>query len=79
MVYNDKKSTYENLLIRDRSVSLHVRNLQILAIEMFKVHSDYLSRFSKNSSIREHLTMNYDIRHNLQFQELKVFLMGPKV
>ena len=28
------------------------------------------------SSIREHLTMNYDIRHNLQFQELKVFIMG---
>ena len=36
IVYNDKKSTYENLLVRDRSVSVHVRNLQIPAIEMFK-------------------------------------------
>ena len=35
IVYNDKKSTYENLLVRDRSVSLHVRNLQILSTEMF--------------------------------------------
>ena len=40
IVYNDKKSTYENLLVRDRSVSVHIRNLQILAIEMFKVHSE---------------------------------------
>ena len=30
IVYNDKKSTYENLLLRDRSVSVRVRNLQIL-------------------------------------------------
>ena len=30
------KSQPMNLLVRYRSVSVHVRNLQILAIEMFK-------------------------------------------
>ena len=35
IVYNDKKSTCKYLLVRDRSVSVHIRNLQILATEMF--------------------------------------------
>ena len=37
IVYNDKNPTYGNLLVRDWSVSVHVRNLRILATEMFKV------------------------------------------
>ena len=40
IVYNDKKSTYENLFLRDRSASVQIRNLQILATEMFKVLRD---------------------------------------
>ena len=37
MIYNDKTSSFEELLEKDRSVSIHTRNLQILAREMFKV------------------------------------------
>ena len=65
--------------LRDRPVSVHIRNLQILATEMFKGQRDLLRRILKNFSMREHLTMNYDIRDSLEFQELKVFLMGQKV
>ena len=35
LIYSDKKSSYENLL--DNSVSIHHKNIQALAIEMFKV------------------------------------------
>ena len=38
MVYNDKTSSFKDLLDKDKSVSIHTRNLQILATEMFKVH-----------------------------------------
>ena len=35
--HSDKKSSYENLLEKDNSVSIHHKNIQALAIEMFKV------------------------------------------
>ena len=37
IVYNDKKSTFNELLVKDGSVSIHHLNLQKLAVEMFKV------------------------------------------
>ena len=38
LIYGDKKSSFEELLEQDKSVSIHTRNLQILATEMFKVY-----------------------------------------
>ena len=40
LAYNFKKSTYENWLVRDRSVSVHIRNIQILDTEMCCVCRD---------------------------------------
>ena len=37
IVYRDQSSTFEDLLTRDGSVSNHVRNLQFLATEVYKV------------------------------------------
>ena len=37
MFYNDKKSNSNELLVKDGSVSNHHKNLQKLAIEIFKV------------------------------------------
>ena len=37
LIYTDKKSSCENLLEKDNSVSIHHKNIQALAIEMFKV------------------------------------------
>ena len=37
IVYNDKKSSFNELLVKDGSVSIHHQNLQKLAAEMFKV------------------------------------------
>ena len=37
LIYSDKKSSYENLLEKDNSVSIHPKNIQALAIEMLKV------------------------------------------
>ena len=40
IVYSDKTSSFENLLERDGSVTIHTRNLQTLATEMFKVYKN---------------------------------------
>ena len=36
IVYNDNTSSFEELLLKDRSVSIHYRNIQIMAIEICK-------------------------------------------
>ena len=40
LVYKDKNSTFEELLSKDKSFTIHHRNLQKLATEMFKVKND---------------------------------------
>ena len=37
IVYLDYTSTFEELLLKDKSVNIHQRNIQLVAIEMFKV------------------------------------------
>ena len=39
-IYNDKMSFFADLLAEDGSVTIHIRNLQGLATEMFKVHKN---------------------------------------
>ena len=37
LIYNDENSTFEDLLLRDGSFTIHERNIQSLAIELYKV------------------------------------------
>ena len=37
LVYKDDKSTFEELLMKDKSFTIHDRNLQVLATEIYKV------------------------------------------
>ena len=43
---NDSKSTSEELLNKDNSVSIHHRNFQVLAIQMFKIKNTMAPAFS---------------------------------
>ena len=36
MVYNDTVTSFENLLIKDKSFTIHHQNIQLLAIEIYK-------------------------------------------
>ena len=40
IIYSDKQSSFETLLEKDGSVSVHNRNLQILAAEIYKIKND---------------------------------------
>ena len=37
IVYQDSKSTFEELLIKNESFTIHIRNIQSLAIELYKI------------------------------------------
>ena len=38
LIYSDKKSSFENLLDKDKSVSKHHKNFRSLAIKLYKIH-----------------------------------------
>ena len=40
ITYNDRTSTFEELLRKDNSVTIHHRNLQVLATELCKVENN---------------------------------------
>ena len=40
IIYSEKQSSFELLLEKDGSASVHNRNLQILATEMYKIKND---------------------------------------
>ena len=51
IAYSDNRSSFEHLLDKDKSVSIHVKNLQTLSLEMLKVEKNLsapIVRFLKN-------------------------------
>ena len=54
IVYNDKKSSLNELLVEDDCISIQHQNLQKLGVEMFKV-SGGLSPEIVNDRFREHM------------------------
>ena len=52
--------------LRDRSVSVHIKNLQILSTEMFKVQRDLSPPIFKEFFNKR--TLNYELRHPSQFR-----------
>ena len=61
ITYNDKRSSFDALLEKDSSVSIHERNIKILGAEMFKV--------SKNLApphMHEIFKLKYQPHHNLR-------------
>ena len=41
IVFSDYTSTFQELLIKDNSVTIHIRNIQTLAIELYKVANGF--------------------------------------
>ena len=67
LLYNDKQLTFEELLEKDDSVTIHIRNLQTLATEMYKVmKGDSTETMKEIFRIREE--NGYNLRHQNIFK-----------
>ena len=66
IIYSDKQSSFEALLEKDGSVSIHNRNIQILATEMFKIEND-LSPEIMTELFEQRNEHHYNLRNNVHF------------
>ena len=66
IIYSDKQSSFEALLEKDGSVSIHNRNIQILATEMFQIKND-LSPEIMTERFDQRNEHHYNLRNNVLF------------
>ena len=87
ITYGDRSSSFEDLLKKDNSVSIHHRNIQALATEMFKVKNNIAPEIMKELFAPK--MSSYDLRNNNSFKRRRVksvwhgtelvSYLGPKI
>ena len=70
ITYQDQISTFQELLNKDNSVSIHHRNLQALATEMFKIHRDLSPDILREIFVPK--MSFYNLRRNNTFERRQV-------
>ena len=87
-IYNDKHSTFHELLEKDCSVSIHTRNLQFLVTEMYKLAKGIsptimqeIFRFRNSSryNLRSQNTFEIPFRNHVYNGTESISYLGPKV
>ena len=86
IVYNDYSTSLNELLIKDNSVTIHIRNIQTLAIEMYKAANNLsleimMHVFPLKDSLR-YPTSSIFKSFNIQstaYGENSLAFLGPKI
>ena len=88
IVYQDKKSNLQVLLQKDNSVSIHMKNVQYLATEIYKVKNSLSPEIMKEIFIFQE-NENYNLRsgthlmnrniHTVHFGTDTITNLGPKI
>ena len=88
IIYNDKQSSFTELLNKDSSVSIHIRNIQRLAIELLKFYN-VLSPPLMNNIFNLREENPYNLRHVSEFSRPminsvyhgteSISFLGPKI
>ena len=87
ITYNDRTSTFKELLEKDNSVSIHHRNLQVLATELYKIKNNMAPEIL--NEVFQLRTSSYNLRTNSKFYTRQVHsvyngteslsFLGPKI
>ena len=80
MVYRYKTFSFEELSELDGSTSIHIRNLEVLATEMFKTNENKAPPISSSLSEPHNIQrVSCEMLQIFQFYMLQLFLSGQKV
>ena len=71
IVYKDNISSFEELLKKDKSFCIGHRNIQPLAIELFKVKNNLSNRIT--CDIFETRNLDYNLRSQIRFIRTRVY------
>ena len=75
IIYNDKHTSFEELLEKDKSVSIHQKNLQVLATEIFKIYWETSPEITQDIfSIRKQ--GHYNLRNGCPCRICKTYLQN---
>ena len=70
-MYQDQKLNLQDLLQKDKFVSIHVKNVQYLATEIYKVKNGLSTEIMKEVFIFQE-NENYDLRSGTQRIEIRI-------
>ena len=86
IVYNDIMSTFDELLTKDKSFTIHHRNIQTLAIEIYKVINNISPEIIKEIFVLEsncmYNTRELFVTHNVHtehYGKATLSYLGPKI
>ena len=70
IVYNDNKSSFHELKDKDKGVTIHVKNVRALTVEMFKVSNNYSTAlmseiFHKRNNVFDFRNPSEFVRRNV--------------
>ena len=78
MTYNDKSSSFQELLLRDKSVSIHHKNIKSLAIETFKVLQGLCPPISNEVFVQRDCPYNMRGNNNLTRRKVNSVKYGTE-
>ena len=70
ITYHDSTSTFQELLNKDNSVSIHHKILQVLPTKLFKTHRSLSLEIPKETFVSK--TSSYNLRRNDTFEKRQV-------
>ena len=87
ITFNDKLSTFQELLDDDNSVTIHCRNIRPLAIEIYKVFLGYSPAILNDVFIPSHCKYNFRKNNSLERRRVNTVrygtellsVLGPKI
>ena len=88
IIYSDKNSSFEELLEKDNSVSIHHRNIHRLSIEMYKVvhgiapeimNDIFQLREEPHYNLRYTSQFNFPTIHSVNYGRESASYLGPKI
>ena len=67
IVFNDNESTFEDLVKKDNSLSIHHKNIRLLGIELYKVKNNLSTHLM--SEIFNLRNIDYNLRSQTDFKQ----------